>query len=170
MDIIINIDICVMMTFVHINFNIIIGASCVLERRPTAFMIYTRLETAQPDPAISIYLFIQLRQVYTTNYYLSRSGSRTGEPSGESKRRSAPTDTLTAPMDPPAHLAWVLEVLVGLLHPPWVDLSPLLVTWRPPCGSLSRVQDLHSTRPGCRAQWGCSISLPPSTAHPHLPP
>ena len=68
-----------LMTFVHINFNIIIGASCVLERRPTAFMIYTRLETAQPDPAISIYLFIQLRQVYPPNYYLSRSGSRTGE-------------------------------------------------------------------------------------------
>ena len=60
----------IMMTFARIDFNIIIGVCCVLGRRHTAFMIYTRLKTAQRDPAINIYLFIQLRQVYPPNYYL----------------------------------------------------------------------------------------------------
>ena len=121
----------VITSIIHVKFDIIIGACCVFGRRHTAFMIYTRLKTAQRDPAINIYLFIQLRQVYPPNYYLSRSGSKTVGPSGESRRRWAPTDTRTAPMDPRVHSAWVLEVLAGLLHPPLVDLSRLLVTWRP---------------------------------------
>ena len=120
-----------MMTFVHISFNIIIGACCVFDRCNTAFMIYTGLKTAQCDPAISVYLFIQLRQVYPPNCYFTRSGSRTGERSGESKRRLDPTATLTAPTDHPDHLAWDPEALVGLSHPLSVDLSRLSVTWLP---------------------------------------
>ena len=57
-----------MVQITYIKLDIIIGACCVFGRRHTAFMIYTRLKTAQRDPAIYIYLFIQLSQVYNTNY------------------------------------------------------------------------------------------------------
>ena len=59
----------VITSIIHVKFDIIIGACCVFGRRHTAFMIYTRLKTAQRDPAINIYLFIQLPQVYNPNYY-----------------------------------------------------------------------------------------------------
>lgn len=57
-----------MVQITYIKLDIIIGACCVFGRRHTAFMIYTRLKTAQRDPAINIYLFIQLSQVYNPNY------------------------------------------------------------------------------------------------------
>ena len=105
----------IMMTFVHINFNIIIGACCVLEPRHTAFMIYTRLKTAQRDPAINIYLFIQLRQVYPPNYCVWNAPEWPLSPYGRSKKRKfcLPFCSLLIPVFaciPSAHKkAWVVR-------------------------------------------------------------